>query len=380
MLKKVVIIDDNQTQLKILKTHFINNEWEVFGAKNIIDAMELICKNAPDLIITDAIMPRLGGFELLKQLRKDELLVKIPAVVYSVLTQSLARLYIKEENREYFLTKNDDPEEILSLALKATEENPLSEKDRKLIIEKFSKQPETKTEILNEEIKSIINQKKEEYNFEIKKEVLVAQFKTNYSLLMNDEKLATELFNILYPILQYDLGVISFFDFLNQKHILSFDVKNFIFNPILQNFFTTKYNCNYVKINKKYIPNSKTITSVKEFDSVLEYDFKYHKQPIAEISFYSIKQNMWNDEHNKNELQQVLNDFFTNRYIRKSSQNNIKKSTFNNYVKNAIDTNLKNNFDPQKTKIGMYMGILNITNYSDIESIARGSYSAPRPG
>ena len=368
MLKKVVIIDDNQTQLKILETHFINNEWEVFGAKNIIDAMELIYKNAPDLIITDAIMPKLGGFELLKQLREDELLVKIPAVVYSVLTQSLARLYIKEEGREYFLTKNDDPEEILSLAVKAVEENPVSERDKELIIEKFLYRPSIKPEILNEEIKNIIDEKEKEYIFEIDKENLTRQFRANYSLLMNDEKLQTEMFTILYPYLQYDLGVISFYDFSSQKQIICFDVKNFIFNPILQNYFTSKYNCNNVKINKKYVPNSKTITSVNEFNSVLEYDFKYQGQAIAEISFYSTKYGVWDNENSKNELKSLLDDFFISRFIRKSSQNNIKKSTFNNYVKNAIDTNLKNNFDPQKTKIGMYMGILNITNYSDIES------------
>lgn len=370
MLKKVVIIDDNQTQLKVLQSHFINNGWEVYVAKNTNEAFEIICAHAPDLIVTDAIMPNTGGFELLKQLRQDDLLSKIPTIVYTILHKNLARLYIKEEMGEYFLTKDEDPKDILALASKAINEHPVEQYDKGLIINRHLKKKALEKNILNDQIKKIIEEKQTkniEFDFKIEKENIDNLIKNSYTSLMNDERLPSVLFSILYPLLSYDMAVLYFYNFSNSEQGLYFDVKNFIFNPILQNFFTSKYNCNNVKVLRKYIPNSKTITSVKEFSSKLEFDFTYKKQSIAQLIVYSKKTNIWVKENDIKNLKESLSAFFTDRYITKNSQNNIKKTSYSMYVQNKMDNDLKNNFNPSKTKIGIYAGILNISNYKNLE-------------
>ncbi len=371
MFKKVVIIDDNQTQLKILSSYFKNNNWDVFGATNIQEAIKIICFNSPDLVITDAIMPKEGGFQLLTYLRENEALNKIPVIVYSILTSTMANLYIKNKKNEYFLTKNENLEEILNLATKATEENPLSQSDKQNI---FNHQIPTKKETkITPEIENIVNEykfeeKKEEFVFNVDETKLKTLFKNNFLFLNNDELLAKELFSILYLFLAYDFCVLCFYDFKNKKQVLNFDIKNFILSPILQNYFSYKYDCKNIFLNKKYIPNSKTITSIEEFNSKIEFDFEYKEQNIANISFFSRKENLWQDETSKEILKKFLYEFFKSRFINKNSQNIVEETISDKYFKDKINQNLKNKFNPSKTSIGLYVGVVSFGNYSDIEA------------
>ena len=77
MTKKVIIIDDSITQLNLLKTYFAKNDWEVYSAQNAQNAYDIIFDVAPDIIITDAIMPGIGGFQLVKTIRENEKISKI---------------------------------------------------------------------------------------------------------------------------------------------------------------------------------------------------------------------------------------------------------------------------------------------------------------
>ena len=91
MIKKVIIIDDSSTALNLLKAAFENCFWEVYITKTASFAYDLIFEVAPDLIVTDAIMPVMGGFQLVKTIRKNEKISKIPVIVYSVLPENNAK-------------------------------------------------------------------------------------------------------------------------------------------------------------------------------------------------------------------------------------------------------------------------------------------------
>ena len=97
MTKKLIIIDDSATQLNFLKTFFANNGWEVCGVQSAKIGYEMIFDYAPDLIITDAVMPLMGGFQLLKLIRENEKISKIPIIVYSILAEENAKFYINEQ-------------------------------------------------------------------------------------------------------------------------------------------------------------------------------------------------------------------------------------------------------------------------------------------
>ena len=155
MAKKLIIIDDSITQLNVLKTLFVNKGWEVCSVQNAKIGYEMIFDYAPDLIITDAIMPMMGGSQLIKMIRENKKISKIPIIVYSILNEINAKFYVKEELNEYFLRKENNQQELLELAEKITEKFPLDESYKeeilKIGLENYKKQKE-ELEILQENI------------------------------------------------------------------------------------------------------------------------------------------------------------------------------------------------------------------------------------
>ena len=165
MVKKLIIIDDNSTQLNILKTLSTNQSWDVCGVQNAKIGYEMIFDFAPDLIITDAIMPVMGGFQLIKLIRQNETISKIPVIVYSVLNEVNAKFYIKEEYSEYFLRKESNQDKLIETANR--------------IVEKFPLEDEYKNEILrtglqnyriNMQEEPVCEEEQEEQNEEIAQE------------------------------------------------------------------------------------------------------------------------------------------------------------------------------------------------------------------
>lgn len=80
---KILVIDDDPVQLKIIE-HVLSDispKIEFLEAKNGIDALEIINKNPPDLIITDWDMPEMDGIDFCKQVHKVKELDHIPVIM-----------------------------------------------------------------------------------------------------------------------------------------------------------------------------------------------------------------------------------------------------------------------------------------------------------
>jgi CheY-like chemotaxis protein len=74
---KVLVVDDNESFLDMLFLYLIDNGYEVIKSLNGKDALSQYSTYAPDIIITDIIMPETDGIELLINLRKINPDVKV---------------------------------------------------------------------------------------------------------------------------------------------------------------------------------------------------------------------------------------------------------------------------------------------------------------
>lgn len=84
---KVLIIDDDSFVRAVYESELRQENMEVVSASNGREGLEKIKENKPSLIITELILTKLNGFELIKELKRDEELKKIPIVVASELGQ-----------------------------------------------------------------------------------------------------------------------------------------------------------------------------------------------------------------------------------------------------------------------------------------------------
>lgn len=86
---KVLVIEEDSFVRAVYESELRQENIEVLVAKNGGEGLELAKKNKPDLILTELILTKINGFELIKQIKTDKKLVKIPIVVASELGQKV---------------------------------------------------------------------------------------------------------------------------------------------------------------------------------------------------------------------------------------------------------------------------------------------------
>jgi len=70
MTKHIVLCDDDLAILKASQIKLTRAGFRVTCCHDGLEALEAICQERPDLLLTDCQMPRLGGIELIERLRE----------------------------------------------------------------------------------------------------------------------------------------------------------------------------------------------------------------------------------------------------------------------------------------------------------------------
>jgi signal transduction histidine kinase len=78
--QKVLVVDDNQ-DLCIFIADSLAGDYRVEMAQDGVEGLELARRWTPDLIVSDIMMPRMDGYELTRQIRKDPSLSQIPVIL-----------------------------------------------------------------------------------------------------------------------------------------------------------------------------------------------------------------------------------------------------------------------------------------------------------
>ena len=82
-MKRILVVDDNDQNLYMLKILLEGNGYQLTLAKNGNEALEAAHSNTPDLIISDILMPGMDGFALCRECKKDGQLRDIPFIFYT---------------------------------------------------------------------------------------------------------------------------------------------------------------------------------------------------------------------------------------------------------------------------------------------------------
>lgn len=80
-MAKILIVDDEPAMRVVLESMLGKAGHDVTASANSFDALEELGKQTFDLLITDASMPTGSGFDLVKTVRKDERLKKLPIMM-----------------------------------------------------------------------------------------------------------------------------------------------------------------------------------------------------------------------------------------------------------------------------------------------------------
>ena len=85
--KTILIIDDDPTVSQLIKRQLTKDSYNVVIANNGKEGIELARKIKPDLITLDILMPEMDGWSVLRTLKADPEVSKIPVVMASILDE-----------------------------------------------------------------------------------------------------------------------------------------------------------------------------------------------------------------------------------------------------------------------------------------------------
>ena len=93
MMAKIVVCEDDAQIRKVIRVALRSTPHEVWLAENGREGLALVQEHCPDLLLTDVHMPEMDGYDLVRAIRADPRLARIPVVF---LTASAQRYQIEE--------------------------------------------------------------------------------------------------------------------------------------------------------------------------------------------------------------------------------------------------------------------------------------------
>ena len=109
----VMVVDDSITVRKITGRLLAREGYEALEARDGVEALERLSELRPDVVLTDIEMPRMDGFDLIRQLRGETRWRDVPVIVISSRTADKHRELARELGADVFLGKPYRDEELL---------------------------------------------------------------------------------------------------------------------------------------------------------------------------------------------------------------------------------------------------------------------------
>jgi chemosensory pili system protein ChpA (sensor histidine kinase/response regulator) len=119
-LPTVLVVDDSLTVRKITSRLLTREGYRVLTAKDGVDALEQMLDTVPDVLLADIEMPRMDGFDLVRNVRADEKLKHVPVIMITSRTAEKHRKYAFEIGVNHYLGKPYDEDELLALVGECT--------------------------------------------------------------------------------------------------------------------------------------------------------------------------------------------------------------------------------------------------------------------
>ncbi len=83
----VLVVDDNQQNLELLQAYLEDMDCRTVPARDGAEALEIVGKDPPDLILLDVMMPKMSGFEVCKRIKNDPKTGDIPVIMVTALNE-----------------------------------------------------------------------------------------------------------------------------------------------------------------------------------------------------------------------------------------------------------------------------------------------------
>lgn len=105
MAKKVMIVEDNELNMKLFRDLVEVSGYETVQTRSGLNALELARSHKPDLILMDIQLPEISGLDVTRQLKADEELRTIPVIAVTAFAMKGDEERIRQGGCEDYMSK-----------------------------------------------------------------------------------------------------------------------------------------------------------------------------------------------------------------------------------------------------------------------------------
>jgi two-component system alkaline phosphatase synthesis response regulator PhoP len=114
MNKRILVVDDDKSIVKVLKGYLENAGFEVMSAYDGESALHFIRRENPDLVLLDVMMPERDGLDVVRTIRADSVLRALPIILITAKVEDLDKILGLELGADDYITKPFNGREVVS--------------------------------------------------------------------------------------------------------------------------------------------------------------------------------------------------------------------------------------------------------------------------
>jgi len=111
----VLVVDDSLTVRRVTQRLLVREGYRVTLAKDGLDALERLAEEKPQIVLSDIEMPRMDGFDLVRNIRADARLRELPVIMITSRIAQKHREHAAELGVDHYLGKPYSEEDLLAL-------------------------------------------------------------------------------------------------------------------------------------------------------------------------------------------------------------------------------------------------------------------------
>lgn len=113
MVQKILIVDDNPDSVAIMRSILENRGYKVFVAASGADALQVVGKEALDLVLLDVMMPEMSGIEVLQQIKDNSQTGRLAVILVTAKTHDEDLMVGYQYGADYYITKPFTAKQLL---------------------------------------------------------------------------------------------------------------------------------------------------------------------------------------------------------------------------------------------------------------------------
>ena len=112
--EKVLIVDDEEHIVELLKFNLLNAGYDVYTANDGIEAVKIAKAEKPSLVLLDLMLPGIDGFDVCKEIKRDNEMKKTSIIMLTAKGEELDKILGLELGADDYITKPFSVRELLA--------------------------------------------------------------------------------------------------------------------------------------------------------------------------------------------------------------------------------------------------------------------------